>query len=140
MFNIIREEIDWGGRKLVLETGKVARQADGAVVATYGDSVVLATVVSAHEPRAGIDFFPLTVNYQEKYFAAGKIPGVYFKREGRPTERETLTSRLIDRPIRPLFAEGYRNETQVIVTVLSHDMENDPDVGALAVAPAALHL
>ena len=95
MFNIIREEIDWGGRKLVLETGKVARQADGAVVATYGDSVVLATVVSAREPRAGIDFFPLTVNYQEKYFAAGKIPGGYFKREGRPTERETLTSRLI---------------------------------------------
>ncbi|HEY5048940.1 MAG TPA: polyribonucleotide nucleotidyltransferase [Rhizomicrobium sp.] len=138
MFNIIREEIDWGGRKLVLETGKVARQADGAVLATYGESVVLATVVSAHEPRVGIDFFPLTVNYQEKYFAAGKIPGGYFKREGRPTERETLTSRLIDRPIRPLFAQGYRNETQVIVTVLSHDMENDTDILGLVAASAAL--
>jgi polyribonucleotide nucleotidyltransferase len=138
MFNIIREEIEWGGRKLVLETGKVARQADGAVIATYGESVVLATVVSAHSPRAGIDFFPLTVDYQEKYFAAGKIPGGYFKREGRPTERETLTSRLIDRPIRPLFAEGYRNETQVIVTVLSHDMENDPDIIALVATSAAL--
>jgi len=138
MFNIIREEIEWGGRKLVLETGKVARQADGAVVATYGESVVLATVVSAHTQKPGIDFFPLTVNYQEKYFAAGKIPGGYFKREGRPTERETLTSRLIDRPIRPLFAEGYRNETQVVVTVLSHDMENDPDILALVAASAAL--
>ncbi|HEY1960855.1 MAG TPA: polyribonucleotide nucleotidyltransferase [Rhizomicrobium sp.] len=140
MFNIAKEEIEWGGRKLVLETGKVARQADGAVVATYGETVVLATVVGAHAPRPGIDFFPLTVNYQEKYFAAGKIPGGYFKREGRPTERETLTSRLIDRPIRPLFAEGYRNETQVIVTVLSHDMENDPDVVALVAASAALTL
>jgi polyribonucleotide nucleotidyltransferase len=140
MFNIAREEIEWGGRKLVLETGKVARQADGAVVATYGETVVLATAVGAHAPRAGIDFFPLTVNYQEKYFAAGKIPGGYFKREGRPTERETLTSRLIDRPIRPLFAEGYRNETQVIVTVLSHDMENDPDVVALVATSAALTL
>jgi len=140
MFHIAREEIEWGGRKLVLETGKVARQADGAVVATYGETVVLATVVGAHAPRPGIDFFPLTVNYQEKYFAAGKIPGGYFKREGRPTERETLTSRLIDRPIRPLFAEGYRNETQVIVTVLSHDMENDPDVVAIVAASAALTL
>src|SRR4051812_18630491 len=140
MFNISKEEIEWGGRKLVLETGKVARQADGAVVATYGETVVLATVVGAHAPRPGIDFFPLTVNYQEKYFAAGKIPGGYFKREGRPTERETLTSRLIDRPIRPLFAEGYRNETQVIVTVLSHDMENDPDVVGLVAASAALTL
>ncbi|MGD0189862.1 MAG: polyribonucleotide nucleotidyltransferase [Rhizomicrobium sp.] len=138
MFNIIREEIDWGGRKLVLETGKVARQADGAIVATYGETVVLATVVGAHEQKPGIDFFPLTVNYQEKYFAAGKIPGGYFKREGRPTERETLTSRLIDRPIRPLFAEGYRNETQVIVTVLSHDMENDPDIVGIVAASAAL--
>ena len=128
MFNIVREEIEWGGRKLVLETGHVARQADGAVLATYGETVVLATAVGAdRHPKPGIDFFPLTVNYQEKYFAAGKIPGGYFKREGSPTERETLTSRLIDRPIRPLFAEGYRNETQVIVTVLSHDMENDPD-------------
>ena len=140
MFKIVREEIDWGGRPLVLETGRVARQADGAVVATYGETVVLATVVGDHSPRPGIDFFPLTVNYQEKYFAAGKIPGGYFKREGRPTERETLVSRLIDRPIRPLFAEGYRNETQVIVTVLSHDMENDPDVVALVAASAALTL
>src|SRR5438309_2803566 len=140
MFNIAKEEIEWGGRKLVLETGKVARQADGAVVATYGETVVLATVVGAHSPRAGIDFFPLTVDYQEKYFAAGKIPGGYFKREGRPTERETLTSRLIDRPIRPLFAEGYRNETQVIVTVLSHDLENDPDVVAMVATSAALTL
>jgi polyribonucleotide nucleotidyltransferase len=138
MFKVIREELDWGGRKLVLETGKVARQADGAVVATYGETVVLAAAVGARSPKPGIDFFPLTVNYQEKYFAAGKIPGGYFKREGRPTERETLTSRLIDRPIRPLFAEGYRNETQVIVTVLSHDMENDPDVVALVAASAAL--
>src|SRR5580692_2572852 len=138
MFKVIREELDWGGRKLVLETGKVARQADGAVVATYGETVVLATAVGDRNPKPGIDFFPLTVNYQEKYFAAGKIPGGYFKREGRPTERETLTSRLIDRPIRPLFAEGYRNETQVIVTVLSHDMENDPDVVALVAASAAL--
>jgi polyribonucleotide nucleotidyltransferase len=138
MFKIIREEIEWGGRKLVLETGKVARQADGAVVATYGETVVLATAVGEHTAKPGIDFFPLTVNYQEKYFAAGKIPGGYFKREGRPTERETLVSRLIDRPIRPLFADGYRNETQVIVTVLSHDMENDPDVVALVAASAAL--
>jgi polyribonucleotide nucleotidyltransferase len=140
MFHIAKEEIDWGGRKLVLETGKVARQADGSVLATYGETVVLATVVGAHSPRPGIDFFPLTVNYQEKYFAAGKIPGGYFKREGRPTERETLVSRLIDRPIRPLFAEGYRNETQVIVTVLSHDMENDPDIVALVATSAALTL
>src|SRR5258706_688540 len=138
MFNIVKEEFEWGGRKFVLETGKVARQADGAVVATYGETVVLATVVGDRSPRAGIDFFPLTVDYQEKYFAAGKIPGGYFKREGRPTERETLVSRLIDRPIRPLFADGYRNETQVIVTVLSHDMENDPDVVALVAASAAL--
>ena len=140
MFNTITEEIEWGGRKLMLETGRVARQADGAVVATYGETVVLATVVGEHEPRPDLDFFPLTVNYQEKYFAAGKIPGGYFKREGRPTERETLVSRLIDRPIRPLFAKGYRNETQVIVTVLSHDTENDPDVVAIVAASAALTL
>jgi len=138
MFNTIVEEIEWGGRKLSLETGRVARQADGAVLATYGETVVLATVVGEREPRLDLDFFPLTVNYQEKYFAAGKIPGGYFKREGRPTERETLVSRLIDRPIRPLFAEGYRNETQVIVTVLSHDMENDPDAVAIVAASAAL--
>ena len=117
MFDIHRVELDWGGRKLVLETGKIARQADGAVLATYGETTVLATVVAAKTPREGVDFFPLTVNYQEKYYAAGRIPGGYFKREGRPTEKETLISRLIDRPIRPLFADGYRNETQVIVTV-----------------------
>jgi polyribonucleotide nucleotidyltransferase len=138
MFNVVREEIEWGGRKLVLETGKIARQADGAVVASYGETVVLATVVGERVPKPELDFFPLTVNYQEKFFAAGKIPGGYFKREGRPTERETLISRLIDRPIRPLFAEGYRNETQVIVTVLSHDMENDPDIVAMIAASAAL--
>jgi polyribonucleotide nucleotidyltransferase len=140
MFNIHREEIEWGGRKLVLETGRVARQADGAVVATYGETVVLATAVGETEPKPGLDFFPLTVNYQEKFYAAGKIPGGYFKREGRPTERETLISRLIDRPIRPLFAPGYRNETQVIVTVLSHDLENEPDVVAMVAASAALTL
>ncbi|MGL4289080.1 MAG: polyribonucleotide nucleotidyltransferase [Phreatobacter sp.] len=140
MFDIHREEITWGGRKLVLETGKIARQAHGAVLATYGETTVLATVVSNFEPKAGIDFFPLTVNYQEKYFAAGRIPGGYFKREGQPTERETLVSRLIDRPIRPLFVEGYKNETQVIVTTLSHDMENDPDIVAMVAASAALTL
>src|SRR5215217_6138341 len=140
MFDIQREELIWGGRKLVLETGKMARQADGAVVATYGETTVLATVVSAKEPKAGIDFLPLTVNYQERTYAAGRIPGGYFKREGRPTEKETLVSRLIDRPIRPLFAQGWRNETQVIVTVLSHDLENDPDVVAMVAASAALTL
>ena len=140
MFDIQREELIWAGRKLVLETGKMARQADGAVVATYGETTVLATVVSAKEPKAGIDFFPLTVNYQERTYAAGRIPGGYFKREGRPTEKETLVSRLIDRPIRPLFAEGYRNETQVVVTVLSHDLENDPDIVAMVAASAALTL
>jgi polyribonucleotide nucleotidyltransferase len=140
MFDIHRVELDWGGRKLVLETGKIARQADGAVVATYGESKVLATVVAAKEARAGIDFLPLTVDYQEKFYAAGRIPGGYFKREGRPTEKETLVSRLIDRPIRPLFADGWRNETQVIVTTLSHDLENDPDILALIASSAALTL
>src|ERR1700674_4880738 len=138
MFDIHRVEIDWGGRPLVLETGRIARQADGAVLATYGESTVLATIVSARTPKAGQDFFSLTVNYQEKAFPADCIPGGYFKREGRPSERETLVSRLIDRPIRPLFPEGYRNETQVIVTVLSHDLENDPDILALVAASAAL--
>src|SRR6201991_2352504 len=138
MFNKHSVEIDWGGRPLKLETGKVARQADGAVVATYGETVVLATVVAAKTPREGVDFLPLTVDYQEKTYAAGRIPGGYFKREGRPTEKETLVSRLIDRPIRPLFVDGWRNETQVIVTVLSHDMENDPDILALVAASAAL--
>src|SRR5205809_3493715 len=140
MFDIHRVELDWGGRKLVLETGKIARQADGAVVATYGESKVLATVVAAKEPRAGVDFLPLTVDYQEKFYAAGRIPGGYFKREGRPTEKETLVSRLIDRPVRPLFAEGWRCETQVIVTTLSHDLENDPDILAMIAASAALTL
>jgi polyribonucleotide nucleotidyltransferase len=140
MFNIHREELDWGGRKLVLETGKVARQADGAVFASYGETTVLATVVAAKKPKEGIDFLPLTCNYQEKYFAAGRIPGGYFKREGRPTERETLTSRLMDRPIRPLFADGWRCDTQVIVTCMSHDQENDPDILAMVAASAALTL
>jgi polyribonucleotide nucleotidyltransferase len=140
MFDINRVGLDWGGRKLVLETGKMARQADGAVLATYGETTVLATVVAAKEAREGIDFMPLTVDYQEKYYAAGRIPGGYFKREGRPTEKETLVSRLIDRPIRPLFADGWHNETQVIVTVLSHDLENDPDVVAMVAASAALTL
>jgi polyribonucleotide nucleotidyltransferase len=140
MFEIHREEIDWAGRKLVLETGRIARQADGAVVATYGETTVLATVVSMKEPKPGIDFFPLTVNYQEKAFAAGRIPGGYFKREGRPSEKETLVSRLIDRPIRPLFPDGYRNDTQIVATVLSHDLENDPDILALVAASAALTL
>ncbi|HMN73069.1 MAG TPA: polyribonucleotide nucleotidyltransferase [Rhodoblastus sp.] len=140
MFEIHREELDWAGRKLVLETGKIARQADGAVMATWGDTTVLATVVGAKNAKPGQDFFPLTVDYQEKAFAAGRIPGGYFKREGRPSERETLISRLIDRPIRPLFPEGYRNEVQVIVTVLSHDLENDPDVLSIVAVSAALTL
>jgi polyribonucleotide nucleotidyltransferase len=138
MFDKHTVEIEWARRPLKLETGRIARQADGAVLATYGETCVLATVVSAKEERPGIDFFPLTVNYQEKTFAAGKIPGGYFKREGRPTEKETLTSRLIDRPIRPLFAKGFKNDTQVITTVLSHDMENDPDIVAMVAASAAL--
>ena len=140
MFEIHRESIEWAGRKLTLETGRIARQADGAVFATYGETTLLATVVSAKSPKPGIDFFPLTVNYQEKAFAAGRIPGGYFKREGRPSEKETLVSRLIDRPIRPLFPDGYRNETQVVVTVLSHDLENDPDILAMVATSAALTL
>ncbi|PWC63568.1 polynucleotide phosphorylase/polyadenylase [Azospirillum sp. TSH7] len=138
MFTVHRKEIEWGGRKLVLETGKIARQANGAVLVTYGDTTVLCTAVAAKAPKPGVDFFPLTVNYQEKAFAAGKIPGGFFKREGRPTEKETLVSRLIDRPIRPLFADGFRNETQVVCTVLSHDLENDPDIVAMVGASAAL--
>jgi polyribonucleotide nucleotidyltransferase len=137
-FDHHKVELNWGGQPLTLETGKIARQADGAVLATLGETVLLATVVSAKTAKPGVDFFPLTVNYQEKYFAAGKIPGGYFKREGRPTENETLVSRLIDRPIRPLFPEGYKHETQVVVTVLQHDMENNPDVLALVAASAAL--
>jgi len=138
MLNKQTVEIEWAGRPLRLETGRIARQADAAVLATYGETSVLATVVVAKEEKPGIDFFPLTVNYQEKTFAAGKIPGGYFKREGRPTEKETLTSRLIDRPIRPLFAPGFKNETQIIVTVLSHDLENDPDIVAMVATSAAL--
>ncbi len=140
MFDIKRKSIDWAGRKLTLETGRIARQADAAVLATYGETTVLATVVYARAPKPGQDFFPLTVNYQEKTFAAGKIPGGYFKREGRPSEKETLVSRLIDRPIRPLFIKGFKNEVQVVCTVLSHDMENDPDIVAMVAASAALTL
>src|SRR5215208_2952438 len=138
MFQVYRKELMWGGRRLVLETGKIARQADGAVLATYGETTVLCTAVAAKSAKAGQDFFPLTVNYQEKTFAAGKIPGGFFKREGRPSEKETLTSRLIDRPIRPLLVPGFRNETQVVCTVLSHDLENDPDIVALVGSSAAL--
>ncbi len=140
MFQVYRKELMWGGRRLVLETGKIARQADGAVLATYGETTVLCTAVAMKSAKPGQDFFPLTVNYQEKTFAAGKIPGGFFKREGRPSEKETLTSRLIDRPIRPLFFPGFRNETQVICTVLSHDLENDPDIVALVGSSAALTL
>jgi polyribonucleotide nucleotidyltransferase len=138
MFNLQKESFEWGGRTLTLETGKIARQADGAVLATYGETIVLATVVGASSAKEGQDFFPLTVNYQERYYAAGKIPGGYFKRERAPTERETLISRLIDRPIRPLFAEGFKNETLVVAQVLSHDLENDPDIVAMVAASAAL--
>src|ERR1041384_7683216 len=140
MFDINRVELDWGGRKLTLETGKVARQADGAVLATYGETTVLAAVVAAKQPKEGVDFLPLTVNYTEKYYAAGRIPGGYFKRERGPTEKDTLTSRLIDRPIRPLFADGWRCDTQVIITVMSHDQENDPAIVAMVAASAALTL
>ncbi|MDE2383909.1 MAG: polyribonucleotide nucleotidyltransferase [Alphaproteobacteria bacterium] len=140
MFNIDVEEIQWGGKTLRLETGRMARQADGAVLATYGETTVLATAVAARAEKPGIDFFPLTVNYQEKTYAAGKIPGGYFKREGRPTERETLISRLIDRPIRPLFPEGFKIETQVIATTVSYDLENDSDIVAMVAASAALTL
>jgi polyribonucleotide nucleotidyltransferase len=138
MFNIVKKSIEWGGETLTLETGKIARQADGAVIATLGETTVLAAVVYEKKAKPGFDFFPLTVHYQEKYYAAGKIPGGFFKREARPTEKETLTSRLIDRPIRPLFVPGFKHETQVICTVLSHDLENDPDVVAMIAASAAL--
>lgn len=138
--NYFRKDIPWGGQLLTLETGKIARQADGAVVARLGDTIVLCTVVGARNVKPGQDFFPLTVNYQEKAFAAGKIPGGFFKREGRPSEHETLVSRLIDRPIRPLFPDGFRNEVQVIATVLSHDLENDPDIVAMVGCSAALTL
>jgi len=140
MFNYFRKELEWGGRKLVLETGKMARQADGSVLVSYGDTIVLCTAVGAKSVKPGQDFFPLTVNYQEKAFAAGKIPGGFFKREGRPSENETLVSRLIDRPLRPLFPENFRNEVQVVATVLSHDMDNDPDIVSLIGCSAALTL
>ena len=140
MFKIENEVLEWGGKTLTLETGRVARQAHGSVIATYGGTSVLATVVADYEPKPGLDFFPLTVNYQEKAYAAGKIPGGFFKREGRPSEKETLVSRLIDRPIRPLFAKGFQNETQVLATVISYDGENDPDVVAMIAVSAALTL
>ncbi|HEY8610663.1 MAG TPA: polyribonucleotide nucleotidyltransferase [Roseomonas sp.] len=136
--NYYRKDIEWGGKTLTLETGKIARQADGAVMARLGDTIVLCTVVGARNVKPGQDFFPLTVNYQEKAFAAGKIPGGFFKREGRPSENETLVSRLIDRPIRPLFPEGFRNEVQVVATVVSHDLENNPDIVAMIGCSAAL--
>lgn len=138
MFKEFRKELEWGGRTLVLETGKIARQASGAVMATYGETKVLCTVVAMDSERPGIDFFPLSVHYQEKTYAAGRIPGGFFKREGRPSEKETLTSRLIDRPIRPLFAKGFKNEVQVICTVVQHDMENDPDMVAMVGTSAAM--
>jgi len=138
MFQEYRKEIEWGGRTLTLETGKVARQADGAIIATYGGTKVLCAVVGEKKPKPGLDFFPLTVHYVEKAYAAGKVPGGFFKREGRPSEKETLVSRLIDRPIRPLFVKGFKHETMVICQVLSHDMENDPDVVAMVAASAAL--
>ncbi len=140
MFDFYRKEIEWGGRTLVLETGKIARQADGAVMVSYGDTIVLCTAVGVHGVKPGQDFFPLTVNYQEKAFAAGKIPGGFFKREGRPSEAEILNSRLIDRPIRPLFPDNFRNEVQVVATVLSHDLENDPAIVAMIGCSAALTL
>ncbi|MGB0689049.1 MAG: polyribonucleotide nucleotidyltransferase, partial [Candidatus Puniceispirillum sp.] len=140
MFKIFRKELDWGGTPLVLESGKVARQADGAVIVTLGETTVLCTAVAAQQAKPGQDFFPLTVNYQEKAFAAGKIPGGFFKREGRPSENETLVCRLIDRPIRPLFPKSFKCETQVICTVLAHDMENNPDIAAMIGASAALTL
>ena len=138
MFTITKKTTDWAGKPLTLETGRIARQADGAVLATYGETTVLATVVGQREANPGQDFFPLTVNYQEKAYAAGRIPGGFFKREGRPSEKETLVSRLIDRPIRPLFAPGFKNEVQVIITVMSHDLENDPDIVSMIAASAAL--
>jgi len=140
MFNIIKKEIDWNGKKLSIETGKIARQADGAVILRSGDTVILATAVASKKANPDTDFFPLTVNYQEKYYAAGKIPGGYFKREARPTEAETLISRLIDRPIRPLFPHSFRNETQVLATVISYDKENDPEVLSLIASSAALSI
>ncbi|MCL4675120.1 MAG: polyribonucleotide nucleotidyltransferase, partial [Pararhodobacter sp.] len=138
MFNITKKSIQWGQETLSLETGRVARQADGSVIATLGETSVMANVTYARAPKPGQDFFPLTVHYQERYYAAGKVPGGFFKREARPSEKETLTSRLIDRPIRPLFVEGFKNEVLVICTVLSHDLVNEPDMVAMIAASAAL--
>jgi len=138
MFKVFKEEVEFGGKKLTIETGKIARQADGAIIATCGETVVISTVVGAKKVNEEIDYFPLSVNYQEKYYAAGKIPGGYFKREARPTESETLISRLIDRPIRPLFPEGFRNEVQVLPTVLSYDNENEADILSIIASSAAL--
>ena len=138
MFKVFKKEIDFGGKKIILETGKVARQADGAIIATCGETVVLATAVGAKKVNPDIDYFPLSVNYQEKYYAAGKIPGGYFKREARPTESETLISRLIDRPIRPLFPDEFKNEVQVLPTVISYDKENEADILSIIASSAAL--
>ncbi len=140
MFNKQKVELEWAGKTLTLETGGMARQADGAVLATYGETVLLATICAARSAKPGQSFFPLTVNYQEKFYATGKIPGGYFKREGRPTERETLISRLIDRPFRPLFVKGFMSETQIIINVLQHDLENEPDVIGMIAASAAITL
>ncbi|MEL6474306.1 MAG: polyribonucleotide nucleotidyltransferase [Pseudomonadota bacterium] len=140
MFDTQTVSLEWAGRTLTLETGRMARQSDGSVLVTYGDTTVLATAVFQKEAKPGQDFFPLTVNYQEKYYASGRIPGGFFKREGRPTEKETLTSRLIDRPIRPLFVNGFKNEVQVVLTAISYDMENDPDILGMIGASAALVL
>lgn len=137
-FKVSKKELDWGGRKLTLETGKIARQATGSVIATYGNTKVHATVVAAKEAKPDQDFFPLTVNYQEKYYATGKIPGGFKKREGQPSEREVLISRLIDRPIRPLFPEAFKNEVQVVCTTVSYDLVSDSDAVAMIAASAAL--
>ena len=138
MFKVFKKEIEVAGKKISLETGKVARQADGAIIATCGETVVLATVVGAKKVNPDMDYFPLSVNYQEKYYAAGKIPGGYFKREARPTESETLISRLIDRPIRPLFPDEFKNEVQLLPTVISYDKENEPDILSITASSAAL--
>lgn len=136
----LKESIKLGDKEFSVETGRIAKQADGAVVVQYGDTMILVTAVSTNSPREGIDFFPLTVEYRESTYSAGRIPGNYFRREGRPSEKETLTCRLIDRPVRPLFPEGYKNETQVICTVISADTENDPDVCAITGASMAMYL
>ena len=140
MFDVKKEELEWAGKKLIIETGKIARQADSSVMVTYGDTIVMTNVVAAKQVKPDMDFFPLTVNYQEKFYSVGKIPGGFFKREARPTEKETLICRLIDRPIRPLFHKDFKNETQVTCTVLSHDLANDSDIVALIATSAALTL